>query len=86
MVVERAAEAKLVFAKAAYCWYDAAEIAGFDRTVDSVLAVGCRAPTKVILIIHIRPGEKRAIPMGSIKCQSSFSKPQELLRRWTYLS
>lgn len=73
MVVEGAAETELMFANAAHRWYNAAEVAGFDCTVDSIFAVGCWAPTEVILIIHIRPCEERAIPKASVNVSHRLS-------------
>lgn len=62
MVIVRTAEAELVGAGTSYRGHDAAEIAVFDGTVDSIDAVGSRAPSKVNLIVDIGSSEKSVIP------------------------
>lgn len=62
MVGDSAAKTELVFAETANCWHDAAELSGFDRAVDRILAVGSWAPSQVILIIHVSPCKKCSVP------------------------
>lgn len=80
MVVEGAAEAELVLAHAAYRGYDPTEVAGFDGTVDGILAVWSRTPPEVILVIDVGPGEKSVVSSkDSMLIDLSIARTQPLL-------
>lgn len=78
MVVVGAAKTELMLADTSNGWNDPAEVPDFDRAVDRIFTVGCRAPSKVILVIHVCPGEKHAIPMR----HTNTSATLHIERKW----
>lgn len=70
MVVERTAKAKVMSAPALHRRYDTMKITLLNVTIDRILAVRSRAPSEVLLIIDVSPGQKRIVPRGKNKtCQ-----------------
>ena len=66
MLVQRAAEAKVVSAFAMYTWDCAWEVFLFDFAVNCVYAVWCGAPLEVLEIVNICAGEQFMVSSCSL--------------------
>lgn len=64
MVAQRTAKAEFVSTTALYGWYNASKIASFDRAVDRVDALGSRAPSQILLVVHVRSSKEGAIAVS----------------------
>lgn len=61
MVIQGTAETEAVFASTMDSGYRPIEIAGFDRTIDSIFAVRRRTPFEVLFVVNICPSQKTLI-------------------------
>ncbi len=61
MVVQGAAEAKAMFARACDCRDYSAEIFPLNATFDGILAIGSRAPLQVLFVVDVGTREKHLV-------------------------
>ena len=65
MVVERTAKAKVMSAPALHRRYDTMKITLLNVTIDRILAVRSGAPSEVLFIIDVSPGQKCIVSTGN---------------------